>query len=158
MAIFVIKPATIPAGESLSGIVDCSETGTGAGVLVAIIMPEAWNSSGGITFQISPDNIDFHELHRMTGEEVTIAATTGGIVLVDADVARSVRFLRLRAGSKQQPVAQDEERLFQVVLAGEAAPVGTAAGAKPARHRAAHRKTPRKTAHPRRKQSPRKRG
>lgn len=152
MAIFVTRPATIPAGESLSGIVDCSETGTGTGVLVAIIMPEAWNSSGGITFQISPDNIDFHELHRMTGEEVTIAATPGGIVLVDADVARSIRFLRLRAGTKQQPVAQTEERLFQLVLVGEAAPVGvTAAGAKPARHRVARRKTPRKTAKVRRK-------
>jgi hypothetical protein len=148
----VTKPAIIPAGESLSAIVDCSETGTGAGVLVAIVMPEAWNSSGGITLQVSPDNIDYHDLHRMTGEEVTIAATPGGIVLVDADVARSIRFLRLRAGNKQQPVAQNEERLFQVVLTGEAAPAGvTAAGAKPPRPRTARRKTPQKTAKPRRK-------
>jgi hypothetical protein len=153
MAIFVTKPAIIPAGESLSAIVDCSETGTGSAVLIAIIMPEEWNSSGGITFQISPDNIDYHDLYRMTGEEVTIAATPGGIVLVDADIARSVRYLRLRAGSKQQPVAQDEERLFQVMLVGEAAPAGvTATGAKTGtRARTARRKTPRKTAHPRRK-------
>jgi hypothetical protein len=143
MATFVTKPAIIPAGESLSAIVDVSETGTGAGVLAAIVMPDDWNSSGGITFAVSPDNVDYYDLYRMSGEEVTIAATPGGIVLVDADVARSLHYLRLRAGTGQQPVAQNEERLFQLVLVGD--------DTAPATARTARRKTPRKTAHPRRK-------
>jgi hypothetical protein len=128
MATFITRPAVIAAGESLSDVVDCSDMGTAA--LCAIVMPQDWNSSGGITFQVSHDTTTYCDLYHMDGREVTITATPGGTVLVDADVAKAVRFLKLRAGTEQNPVAQNEDREFGVVLVSDATAPVRSTGAK----------------------------
>src|SRR5215510_8322217 len=107
-AVFIIRPAIIPAGESLSGVIDCTDMGNAN--VAAVIMPENYGSD--VTFQVSFDNINYFDLYNMDGEAVTIAATPGAAALVDPAVAGSLRFVKLRAGTKHSPAPQDEDCEF----------------------------------------------
>lgn len=115
MGTFSTTPAVIAEGESLSSVVDCTAANTGAGI-VAIIFPSDWTSAGGVTFQVSADNIDYYDFYDRDGKEITIAAKPGGAIHIGSEVARALRYIKLRSGTKAKPVAQKADRTFQIVL------------------------------------------
>jgi hypothetical protein len=142
--VFSTMPAVINAGEALSTVVDCD------GDLVSLIFPDDWTSSRA-TIQISADNIDYFNLYRMNGEEVEVEVIPGGAIVIDTDIARTIRYLKIRAGTNDQPVEQSEDRTFLVVLVTADTAPPAAARSSGAKAPAARRKIPRKTAKPRRK-------
>src|SRR5262245_5144675 len=103
MANFETLELTIPAGESLSNSVDCT-AGKATGEVVALVMPADWNYSGGVTFLSSADNIAWYTNYHADGTEVTMAVKPGGVITLGGEFTRSVKFLKLRAGTIEQPV------------------------------------------------------
>src|SRR5262245_6920364 len=101
---FSTAQAVISAGDDLSSTVDCG------GALVGLIFPSAWNSSAGVSFQISADNIDYYNLHKVDGKEFMMAVKPGGAASIAADVARGIRFLKIRSGPVEKTVAQNADR------------------------------------------------
>lgn len=86
--------AEIREGETESSVVDCS------GTLVGLIFPEEWNV-GGLSFEISADNIDYRKLYYLDGRDVVIPVKAGGAVIIPPEIGRGIRFLRLVAGEPQ---------------------------------------------------------
>src|SRR5262245_56382345 len=115
MAGLTTVTATIPAGQSMSNSVDCT-AGSTSGEMRGLIMPDAWIVAGGITFQVSMDNINWHNVYIQTGDEFRCAVTPGALVYLFADFARTVKFLRIRSGTSGQPYNQPVARDFQVIL------------------------------------------
>src|SRR5262245_8564276 len=115
MAGLTAVTATIPAGQSLSNSIDCT-AGSTSGELRGLICPDAWYTSGGVSFQASIDGTNWHDVYTSTGEEFRIAITPGALIYLFADFARTVKFLRLRSGTRGQPFNQPAARDFQVIL------------------------------------------
>lgn len=116
MAGFTVVDAIIPAGQSLSNAVDCTAGATNAS-LSAIICPDDWTTSGhGVTFQASIDGTTFYDCYGPNGQPMDIVVKSGCVVNLLMDFARSVKFIRLRSGSKEQPFNQPAARTFKVIL------------------------------------------
>ena len=116
MAGFTVVDAIIPAGQNLSNAVDCTAGATNAS-LSAIICPDDWTTSNhGVTFQASIDGTTFYDCYGPSGQPMAIAVQPGCVVNLLMDFARSVKFIRLRSGSKQQPFNQPVARTFKVIL------------------------------------------
>jgi hypothetical protein len=138
-----INGPIIQAGESLSDPIDLT-----GGTLLRITMPKTWTSAE-VTFQISTDGDDYNDLHGYDGEEVSIPVHAGTAILLPADLMRGIGFIRFRSGSSSNPTPQPEQRNFALTVeVPDTPPASRSAGAKSG---AARRKTPRKTAKPRRK-------
>jgi hypothetical protein len=149
MPLTVINGPTIAAGETLSDAIDIS-----AGAMVRLTMPAAWTDAS-LTFQISSDGLFFNNLYNYQGEEVEIPVHPGTGIIFPRDFLVGVAFLRFRSGNVGREVPQPEQREFSVAVLSDAsiplstlaAPAVRSTGAKSG---AARRKTPRKTAKPRR--------
>jgi hypothetical protein len=104
--------ATIRAGESVSDAIDSmSET------MTAIIFPPDWTSSGGITLQLSVDNVTYFDVYQSNGKDLTMAVKPGGAAVIDPNVGRAARYFKLRSGTVAKPVNQAADRVFQIMLA-----------------------------------------
>ena len=147
MPLTVINGPTIAAGEALSDVVDVS-----AGALVRLTMPVDWTAAD-LTFQISSDGEFFNDLYDHNGGEVTCVCTPGVGIIFPGDFMLGVAFLRFRSGTSQNPQPQPEERAFSVAVLSDDGPVLPSGAKAGKRTRTAHRKTPRKTAKPRRARS-----
>jgi hypothetical protein len=111
MAMQVLEGPTIAVGESLSDPIDCR-----GGQLVRITMPYTWEGAG-ITFQFSTDGVFFNDMFGLDGYEVQIknvVANSG--VIIPADIGRAISFLKIRSGTRGNPIAQNEARTFAVTL------------------------------------------
>jgi len=120
----VLEGPTIAIGESLSNGVDCS-----AGQLVRITMPYTWDGAP-ITFQFSTDGVFYNDMFGLDGYEVTIAdviKNTG--VIIPADIGRAIAHLKIRSGTRGNPIVQFEARTFALTIL-----VPDGASADPARH------------------------
>ena len=119
----VLEGPTIQAGESLSDSVDCS-----AGQLVRITMPYTWDDmSTSITFQFSTDGVFFNDMFGLDGYEVTIDTVVEKAgVIIPEHIGRAVAFLKIRSGTRGNPVVQEENRTFAVTILTDApaTPVG----------------------------------
>jgi len=104
---------TIAAGQPLSDAIDC----TLGNAAVAITFPADWTSSGGITFQMSVDNVDYFDVYKSDGKDLIMAVKPGGCIIVDPVVARAMRYVKIRSGTPQKPISQPADRTFQIVLA-----------------------------------------
>lgn len=117
MPLQVLNGPTIPAGEALSEGIDCS-----AGQLVRITMPKSSWSRAPLTFQISTDGALYNDLFGLDGYEVTLASVEpGAAVIVPHGIGIAVGWLKLRSGTRDNPVPQPEDREFAVALAVDAA-------------------------------------
>lgn len=110
MSVSVINGPFIQAGESLSDSVDCS-----AGELVRVTMPGGWTSAA-LSFQISTDGQMYNDLCDPRGNEISINVTPGAAVLVPIEWSRAIVFIRLRSGTADHPVAQQELREFALAI------------------------------------------
>ena len=101
----------IPAGQSLSDAVDCS-----TGQIVRLTMPPEFTSAN-LTFQVSSDGNFFNDLYDVKGDEVTLCdfkKNTSVVIL--GLLAHSIGFLKIRSGTRAQPVPQEAQREFGVTI------------------------------------------
>jgi hypothetical protein len=103
----------IPAGQSLSAGVDCSE-----GYLSRMQMPMEWTPAN-LSFQISDDNVNYFDLiDHVTGLEALIPVKAGTARMFQVDQwARGIGWWKIRSGPSVQPVVQQAARTFKVTLA-----------------------------------------
>lgn len=101
--------ATIPAGQALSSSIDLT-----AQSVVMIIAPDDW-SPANITFQISMDNVLFHDLFDAMGQEILRPICVGSAVLVDPTFTQYVNYLKIRSGPRNNPISQSADRLWTFV-------------------------------------------
>lgn len=111
-------PVTIPAGKSMSDAVDC----TGSQRIVRIVMPSAWTGTAPLTFQMSPDGVDYHDLRHVTPGSLDSYEVSLKNVVPDAVVAfppttgLSIAWVKIRSGMRASPVIQTAARKFEFIV------------------------------------------
>ena len=95
----LLVTATIQAGQSLSNA--CNLT---TGQLVSITVDD-WTPAE-MTFQISPDGIDFADLFSQDGREVALLATQYTAFFTDGLWTKVVRWIKIRSGTRNVPTPQ----------------------------------------------------
>ena len=84
---------------------------TKAGIL-GVILPTTW-ATANITFQVSQDNVTFHDLYSDSGTEVsvTVSATGAHAVTFDSkgESVAPFQYARIRSGVSATPVSQGTE-------------------------------------------------
>jgi hypothetical protein len=107
---------TIFGGQYLSDPIDCS----GFDRVIRIIVPSGWNGAP-MTFQLSPDGTDFHDLfhvdpHTFFGFEVIVPRPVpGAMITLPPGMSLALNWLKIRSGTASLPVAQDVDCAFQLV-------------------------------------------
>jgi hypothetical protein len=107
----VVVTFTIPAGQSLSGAVDCS-----AGYLARIQMPAQWTPAN-LSFQISTDGTNWVDLFDQSGNEALIPVVPATSRMMVEPWSQGVGWYRFRSGPRAGPVIQTADRVFTVTLA-----------------------------------------
>jgi len=88
-----------------------------------LALPDAWDAAA-LTFQISPDGNTYLDRHHaqqsVTGEWVSYPATIlqtvpNSILLLPPDAGLNIGWLKIRSGTKAQPVKQSADRQFTIV-------------------------------------------
>jgi hypothetical protein len=106
-------PATIAAGQSLSGAVPL-----GAFTLVGIWMPPVWTAAG-LTFQVSPDGgTTWLEYYDDGGDPIEITVGESqfvALVNVPNNVWRGVNLFKVRSGTSGSPVDQVAEAIVNLI-------------------------------------------
>ena len=84
---------------------------TKAGIL-GVILPTTW-ATANITFQVSQDNVTFHDLYSDSGTEVsaTVSATGAHAITFDSkgESVAPFQYARIRSGVSATPVSQGTE-------------------------------------------------
>jgi len=112
MALQVLNGPVIEAGESLSSGIDCT-----SGDIVRLTTPAAWTSAN-ISFAISSDGNGYNDLYDVNGKEIVIPIQPNAAVVIGhlaADL-RAVAFLKIRSGTRKNPVPQPERREFAIAV------------------------------------------
>ena len=100
---------TIENGGSLSGAVDL-----GGRKLVAIVMPSGWDAAG-MTFQASPDGVNFFNVYDgATERNLTVAASYYSALNIADWVG--IRWVKIRSGTAASAVNQTAERTLTLVI------------------------------------------
>jgi hypothetical protein len=105
------------AGESLSEGVDCA----GADA-VRLVMPSEWSGGAPVTFQLSPDGINYHNLYHVIPDamvtfEVSLPRPVpGAVVTFPAGMGMNLDWVKIRSGTAGLPVVQEADRKFQLIL------------------------------------------
>ena len=117
MALTVLT-LTIPAGQALSTPLEIPVNLK----IVRIGMPDAWSAAAPITFQMSPNNDTYRDLYHAQQNvagpwfpyEVTVAQVTpNSMLLLPIDnMGANIGWLKIRSGTKSQPVNQAADRTF----------------------------------------------
>ena len=100
--------ATIPAGQSLSSVIDLSN-----GTAIFCQMPAAWTPAL-LSFQISCDNVTFGDLVDQNTREVSLNVIPGTVIRVDLLPSR-YGWMKFRSGSRFGPVIQTANRIFTII-------------------------------------------
>lgn len=108
MGLYVVN-ATIAASGTITPEVDI-----GPGTLVGIYVPSGWTSAG-ITFQVTPDGVNFGEMYTSAGVEVTFTVAAGQFIAVDPTIWKGARALKVRSGTSASPVTQTSQVVLQLV-------------------------------------------
>jgi hypothetical protein len=106
---FVNQTATIAAGQSLSGVIDCT---TGAPVFLH--MPANWDDAV-MSFKVSPDGVNFNDLFETDAQELTYNIRAGTSVRLDLRWS-PITFLKIRSGARMNPVIQEADRAIVVTI------------------------------------------
>lgn len=109
----ITPTATIAAGQAVSNSVDC-----GSNFVVGLIMPDAW-SPAPLSVLVSIDNVKFYDLFTGESNEFMINVAPGAIVAVDSDAMVMGQYIKLRSGTRKDPVPQTENRLFTVITSSK---------------------------------------
>jgi hypothetical protein len=124
MPLVIIDGPTIAAGESLSEGVDCS-----AGEIVRITVPQEFTDAN-LTFQVSSNGDLYNDLYNDEGEEITIAAEPDTSIVISGRWVRSVGWLKLRSGTRDHTVEQEETCKFAIAVDTPAGAAAASTGRK----------------------------
>lgn len=119
MTLSIISGIRIEEGETLSSGADCT-----AGAIVRLTMSEFWTPAN-ISFQISSDGDKYNNLVDTNGQEYVMPVVPGSAVVLGqfAGFLRAIAFLKIRSGTSDNPVPQEEAREFAIALeVADAAP------------------------------------
>jgi hypothetical protein len=105
MALSVVDGPTIPLGESLSDGVDCT-----GGTIVRITVPQEFTDAN-LTFQVSSNGDLYNDLYDSEGNEVTLVVQPDSTVVVPASWARTIGFIKIRSGTRKNPVKQTKDEV-----------------------------------------------
>lgn len=105
------QTATIAAGQSLS-----AEVALGEKTLVGIVVPSGWTAAN-LTFQGTPDDLNFYELYNYAGSELTVMVpvTTGCLIAVDPAQWRGITGIKVRSGTSASPVDQASQAQLTLI-------------------------------------------
>jgi len=96
----------------LSSVVDAT-----AGNPVFVVAPALWTPAN-ISFQLSADGITFGDWFDWNGKEIILPCKAGTAwVLVTDILGTKGAHLKVRSGSRDNPVVQTADRIFQFVIA-----------------------------------------
>jgi len=109
MAYIETQTVTIASGTALS-----PEVTLGEKTLVGIVMPAGWDAAA-LTFQATPDDVNFGGLCTSAGAEVSFAPAAGQFIVVDPTLWRGVTGIKLRSGTSASPVNQTANRTLTLV-------------------------------------------
>jgi hypothetical protein len=111
MGLQIVDGPTILKDESLSDGVDCS-----AGIIVRITVPQEYTDAN-MTFQTSSDGNMYNDLYDENGKEITISPEPDTTVVVTGAWVRSIGWLKLRSGTRDNPVDQTKDDVkFAIAL------------------------------------------
>ena len=124
MTLQVLDGPTIAKGESLSDGIDCS-----AGQIVRITVPQEFTEAN-LTFQTSSDGNMYNDLYDDGGDEITVPAQPDCTIVITHPWVKSVGFLKIRSGTRDNEVKQREDCKLAIAISVEAggAAAGMAAG------------------------------
>ncbi len=108
------KEATIASGESLSGAV-----ALGGLAPYAVILPAALTGTI-LTFQVSADGTNFHNLYDAFGNEKKVTVAADRMVYLDQSEFLGLAALKVRSGTAATPTTEGAARTITLLLAREA--------------------------------------
>jgi hypothetical protein len=109
--------AVISAGQSLSSAADAS----GCTRIARIVMPSDWSGGAPLTFQLSVDNVNFHDLYHVdpstfySFEVQAPRPVPGSVLTLPPGLGGAISFVRVRSGTRSLPIPQDADRTFTFV-------------------------------------------
>jgi hypothetical protein len=105
---------TIPAGEVSSNAIDLTSKN-----LLALIAPAAWTPAV-LSLQMSVDGVTFYHVSHWSTDQVFLIPVVPEfwVPLTGTQMfPNNSCFLKLHSGHPNAPIAQEEERVFQLVTA-----------------------------------------
>jgi len=109
MPLTTFRPKIL-AGQSLSAAFDCT-----TGTLLAIAIPANWTPAN-ISFQVSADGVDYHDVVNARGKARLFTAIAGTAVTLGQEVSWKGMHLKIRSGSIDAPVIQIQDVEFTIAL------------------------------------------
>ena len=114
MATIAKLAGSIALGQSISNPVNI-----GTNYVVGLVMPAAWTPAR-MTVSVSTDNVAYNDLFQFdadctTASEFKFNVTPNAIVAVDPDKMLMARYIKLRSGTRDEPVPQAALRLFYII-------------------------------------------
>ena len=100
MPLTIVDGPTILEGELLSDGADLT-----GGTIVRITIPQEFTPAN-LTFQSSSDNGLYNDLYDAEGEEITMVAKPDTTIIVKASWARTLGWIKIRSGTRDNPVEQ----------------------------------------------------
>ncbi len=111
------RTAAIAESAALSAALDLG--GFRGQQIIGIEMPAAWTAAA-LTFQVSGDGTNYHDLYDDAGNELSFTVAASRMVSFTED-KRSIlsrwRYIKLRSGTTGTPVNQDAARTLRVHVA-----------------------------------------
>jgi len=107
--------ANIAAGQFLSNAIELADN-----FVVGLIMPPAWTNAR-LKISVAPDDIHFfdlftfHDVSSTSPAEFMINVTPNAMLAINPDTMLMARYLKLRSGTRDEPVLQAEARQFGIV-------------------------------------------
>lgn len=120
MSLTIVDGPTIPQNESLSDGADCT-----GGTIVRITVPQEFTKAN-LTFQSSSDGNLYNDLYDASGQEITMVAKPDTTIIIAAQWARSLGWLKFRSGTRDAPVKQTKDAV-KFAIAVEVLDAGAAA-------------------------------
>jgi hypothetical protein len=102
--------------SSLSGSIDMGDD-----FLVGLVMPDVWTPAR-VSIQVSVNNTEFHDLFdfdletRTTAKEVVFnVPPPGTIVAINPNATMMARYIKLRSGTRDEPIDQAATCMFTLL-------------------------------------------
>jgi len=102
-----VTTATIRAGEFLSDSIDLT-----TGSVAMVVAPAEWTAAN-VSFLVSVDNQTWGDLFY-EGHEALSAVVAGTAIVLPSDLTNAALYLKIRSGSRNNPIPQEAERVFSL--------------------------------------------
>lgn len=116
MGLTIVDGPTIPHNESLSDGADIS-----GGTIVRLTVPMEFTPAN-LTFQSSSNGDLYNDLYDASGQEVTMVAKPDTTIIIEAPWAASLGWIKIRSGTRSNPVEQTRDACKFGIAVETAAP------------------------------------